>query len=197
MINATTQALTQIIFDRRESSSCPDLFPNTSLVVKICRDPMIRPTHYDGVLIWVMAYYQNYQSNRGTNFDAQRFLRTRLGLGNNVTAIIRLLGGSKIKNYLIEIEEDFTKLFGCKSKPCDKDYLARKQFFHGSVTNASSAKYPTLNFTSISDMPGNRFFFKNKIPEIFAFLRIHFGQVGEIFGGDPEKLLGFHRGSRV
>lgn len=192
LINVTTQALTQLIFDRREVSTCVDLFPER-VATNICRDPIIRPTFYDGVLFWVMAYYQKFQPPSILKFDARSFLLRKLGFGNNSTALDEVMNKSKIKVYLREIEEDFKVLFGCKTKPCDKEFLARKQFLTGGIANASHTKYSSLNFSSIANMPGNKKIFGNKIPEIYSFFKIHFNHSDRIFGGEPEKLLGYYR----
>ena len=194
LINATTQALTQIIFERRETASCKDLFPE-NLAATICQDPIIRPTFYQGVLIWVMAYYQNFQPPLIPKFFARVTLAQRLGFGSNFSALIDLMEKSKLRVYLNEIEQDFMDIFGCKTKPCDKSFLARKQFLTGSVSNSSKTKYSSLNYSSIANMPGNPKRFDNKIPEIYSFFRIHFNHTDRIFGGESEKLLGYYRGN--
>lgn len=142
-----------------------------------------------------MAYYQNFQPPLIPKFLARVTLAQRIGLGSNFSALVELMENSKLRTYLNEIEQDFMELFGCKTKPCDKGHLARKQFLTGAVVNASRSKYSSLNYSSIANMPGNQKKFDNKIPEIFSFFRIHFNHTDRIFGGEPEKLLGFYRGS--
>lgn len=165
----------------------------------ICKDSIIRPTFYEGVLVWVMAYYQKFQTMNTVSFerppDTRLLLRKKLGFGSDDSALDNLIKQSKLFVYFNEIEEDFKQIYACKSKPCDKEYLARKQYLTGTVANISHTKYSSLNFSSIANMPGNRKKLQNKIPEIASFFLIHFNHSDRIFGGEPEKLLGYYRGT--
>ena len=76
-----------------------------------------------------------------------------------------------------------------------KEYLAKRQYFTGGVTNISSTKYTSLNFSSIANMYDNTKVLGNKIPEIYSFFKIHFGHGERIFGGTPDKMLGYFKGS--
>lgn len=192
-INATAVALNQLIYERRNEVSCEALFPRF-YAKKICRDEFIRPTFYEGVLLWVMAYYHSYQPSRESKLDAHRLIRTRIGMDGDVSDLDDFMKKSQLKNFLDEIETDFKEMFKCETKPCDKHFLASMQFVSSSVTDAKSSKYHELKFSSIALIPGNKKLLGNKIPELSGFYRIHFNHTGRIFGGDIPTLLGNHKG---
>lgn len=161
----------------------------------ICRDDIIRPTFHGGVLIWVMAFYQGFQPSLRKTFDAQGLLRKKLSLGSSVTALEEIMKGSKLRTYLDEIETDFQIMFKCRSKPCDKKYLAQLQFSSSAITDPKSKKYDQLKFPSIAKIEGNRALLGNRVPEISGFYRIHFNHSGNIFGEDPYVLLEYRKSS--
>lgn len=192
-INATTVALNQLIFERRSNMTCQAMFPE-KYARAICLDEAIRPTYYEGVLVWVIAYYYRHQYSDVTKLDAHRMIRIKLGMGSSVNDLDDLIKNSKLKDYFDEIEDDFKEMFGCQSKPCDKQLLSRLQFAGSVVTSPKSSKYTDLKFDSVAKIPGNRKFLQNKIPEISGFYRIHFNHTGRIFGGDIQSLLGYNKG---
>lgn len=172
---------------------CEEIFPKP-YGLKICDEAVIRPTSYQGALIWVMAYYQTYQPPKFVRYNPQIVLMRRIGLNQNFSALTEIMAKSTLRKYLDEIEEDFKTIFSCNTKPCDKEYLAKRQYFTGGVTNISHTKYTSLNYSSIANMPDNQKTLGNKIPEIYSFFKIHFGHEERIFGGTPDKMLGFFKG---
>lgn len=173
--------------------TCEEMFPERYASV-ICKDETIRPTYYEGVLLWVIAYYQKYQPSGTYKLDAHKVIRGKLGMGTSITALDNMINESKLKDYFNEIEEDFKKMFQCNAKPCDKEHLSHIQYISGSITDAKSEKYPDLKYTSISMIPGNKKILKNRIPEIAGFYRTHFNHTGRIFGGEIHLLLGYNKG---
>ena len=141
--NITTKALFQIVMDRKALFKCKDYFmePYSN---KICTDPEITIERYEGTLLWVLAYYRDFQPMPGPELDARELLMVKLGI-KEVSIFTKLLTQTRLDTTLKEIQKDFARKYECYRNPCDKKYLAELQFHQSRATNIVHKKYPNLN----------------------------------------------------
>ena len=190
--NITMQGFSQLYNDRKGNATCKAYFLDTqgrNLPTKICTDPLITLDTYQGIIMWTIAKYKNFQNDSIVDFDAYNFIKKRLGLVNDEDLDF-LLSSSLFNSTMWEVQNDFLSYFGCFDAPCDRRFLAERQFYQSSITNlGNKLKYPTLKVKSIADFEVNHPLLGNKIPEIYGFYERHFKYNGKIFGGEQDKVF--------
>jgi len=142
-INATTKMLFDLITLRKAFFTCKSYFiePYSS---RICTDPDITIERYPGALLWVTAFYREYQVDRlDIHHDARQILMKKLGI-RDYGEFNRLLTGGQLNRSLAEVQKDLARICQCYRTPCDKKYLGELQFFKSGVTNVNNTKYPSL-----------------------------------------------------
>lgn len=180
------KALFQVYNDNKGLYPCKAYFdPNRAN--DICNNNLITLDRYEGVIMWVIAFYQDFQ-NTGGDIDAAQYISNVLRISKsqfNET----LLKSVFLNTTLNSIQVDFQQAFGCFSPPCDRKFLAERQFYQSSITNMKSPKYPSLNVLSVALWEENYPLLKNKIPEIYGFYKYYYNYEGKIFGGEQDKLF--------
>jgi hypothetical protein len=142
-INVTTKMLFDLVTLRKAIFTCKNYFiePYSS---RICTDPDITIERYPGALLWVSAFYREYQVDRlDYQPDARHILMSKLGI-KDYTEFEKLLSGGQLNTSLSEVQKDLARICNCYRTPCDKKYLAELQFFKSGVTNSKNRKYPSL-----------------------------------------------------
>ena len=207
--NITMKAFQQVYNDNRGTTRCADYFNNVQfgeisgdVRTRICQDPVISLDKYEGIIYWMIAFYQNWQPETGA-FNATKLILDRLGISYAKTdAIQRLTDYPSIMNRtLTEIQNDFMNNFGCFAAPCDRKFLSERQYYDSSITDPRNiypnlTKYPALAVRSVAQFSGNQALLQNKIPEICGFYDTHFGYLGKIFGGEQDKVFSNNMGNR-
>ena len=67
----------------------------------ICQDPKITLMKYEGILLWVIAYYRNYEAIESET-DAFQYIMSRLP-GASQLKMNKLLASKLLVNTLLEI----------------------------------------------------------------------------------------------
>ena len=195
--NITMQGFYQLYNDRKGNLTCRDYFTDLQgkgLPTKICTDPEITLDNYPGIIVWVIAKYRNFQNDTIVDFPAFEFLKKRLSLTDK--ELDSVIENSQISRTLAEIQDDFKTYFGCFEAPCDRKFLAERQYYQSSITNLNgNNKYPNLKVKSVADFGLNKALLNNKIPEIYGFYQKHFKYEGKIFGGEQDKVFNNNVGS--
>lgn len=156
-INATTKMLFDLVTLRKAIHTCRSYFVEP-YSYQICTDPDITIERYPGALLWVTAFYRDYQVDRiEYQTDARQTLMNKLGI-KEYHEFDRLITGGILNATLAEVQKDMAKTFKCYRTPCDKKYLGELQFFRSGVSNAKNRKYPSLSVPAADPGPQHRVF---------------------------------------
>jgi hypothetical protein len=200
-INATTKMLFDLITQRKAMITCRNYFiePYSN---RICTDPDITIERYPGALLWVSAYYREYQVDPiEYQFDARQILMKKLGM-TDFNEFNNLIAGGMLNTTLTEVQTDLAKYCKCYRTPCDKKYLGELQFFKSGVSNARQRKYPSLKVQPADQVLSIAFWIENndllgtKIPEIQGFYDKFFNYKGKVFGSDMDRIFNNEDGRR-
>lgn len=140
-INVTAKAFEQLYKERRAGSPCLKYFPK-DWAARICGDSIVSLDRYTGILYWTIAFYRGFQPVLN-EFNAYSFILDRLNI-TDTGHMHQILNEGLLNQTYFEIQEDFAQALGCYSSPCDKKYLAERQFYQSAVTNISLSKYKVL-----------------------------------------------------
>ena len=193
--NITMKAFNDVYTDKKKQILCREYFNKYGDA--ICNSNLLSLDNYEGVVIWVIALFNNSDGLEPT-FDALKTIETALGL-NSTDEVFSILDGSYFNITFWQIQLKFQDEFGCFSPPCARKFLAEKQFYTGNITNVPNLTqmYPSLTKRSVASFPENKDLLKNKIPEMFGFYNIHydFGGSKLIFGGETDVIFSNNQGS--
>lgn len=145
--NITMKAFSSFYNNNKGSTACKEYF-KTMFASQICNHNLLSLDRYEGVVLWVLAFYRDWQPIPG-EFDARAYIVQVMG--NPQFNFDDTVSGSKLNKTLGEIQVNFTRYFGCFEAPCDRKFLAELQYYKSMATNIAnlndSAKvnYPTLN----------------------------------------------------
>lgn len=145
--NITMKAFSNFYSNNKGDKGCRDYF-NGIFKSQICNHNIMSLDQYEGIILWIMAYYKDFQPIPG-EFDARAYIvelmnNTQFNFQDTVkdTLFSSTLGG---------IQDNFTKFYGCFEPPCDKKFLAELQYYNSSVTDIANSNaeaklyYPSLN----------------------------------------------------
>ena len=155
-INVTTKMLFDLVTARKAIFTCKNYFiePYSN---RICTDPEITIERYPGALLWVSAFYREYQVDRlEYQPDARNILMKKLGI-NDYREFDILITGGQLNTSLAEVQRDLASNCNCYRTPCDKKYLGELQFFKSGVTNSNNNKYPSLTVQASDTGAEHRF----------------------------------------
>jgi hypothetical protein len=140
-INATAKAFEQLYTERRSGLPCIKYFPK-DWASKICGDSHASLDRYSGILLWVIAYYRHFQPVND-EFNSFLFIFERLNV-TDPTIRNQILNEGLLSQTFAEIQKDFADALECFTAPCDKKYLAERQYYQSAVTNLTLSKYKSL-----------------------------------------------------
>lgn len=200
--NITMKAFNNFYINNKGIWSCKEYF--LSFQTQICNNNLLSLDKYDGVILWVLAFYQDWQPIPG-EIDARKIITETIDHpAFNFNAAV---SGSKLNVTLGQIQVNFTTYFGCFEAPCDRKFLAELQYYKSSVTNIGNLNdiakqiYPSLTVVfifiqvkSVAMFEENKQLLINKIPEIYGFYKIHFNYDDRVFGGEQDKLFSSNQG---
>lgn len=145
--NITMKAFSNFYSNNKGDKACGDYF-NGQFKSQICNHNIISLDRYEGITLWIMAYYKDFQPIPG-EFDARGYI---VSVINNTNFDFDLtVKNSWFSGTLGGIQDNFTRYFGCFEPPCDKKFLAELQYYNSSVTDVASSNedakkfYPSLN----------------------------------------------------
>lgn len=147
----------------------------------------------------MLAYYRDFQPVVN-EFNAYEFIFTRLNISDPGVRY-QILNEGGLNTTFSEIQNDLAAALECYSAPCDKKYLAQRQFYQSAVTNLTSTKYKALKVDafdqvpSVASFPENAALLGNRIPEITGFYHKHFNYSGFVFVGEQESLFSGNKGN--
>lgn len=145
--NITMKAFSSYYLNNKGGIACKDYFRG-DYSIQICNHNILSLDRYEGIVLWVLAYYAKFQPIPG-EFDARQYIEQIMN--NTQFSFDETVNLSKFAGVLAEIQVNFTKYFGCFEAPCDKKFLAELQYYKSSVTNISGLNeeakknYPNLN----------------------------------------------------
>ena len=150
--NITMKAFSSYYTNNKGSIACKDYFSG-DYSTQICNHNVLALDRYEGIVLWTLAFYKDFQPVPG-EFDARAYIVATMNNSQfNFDATVQ---NSRFSRVLAEIQNNFTKYFGCFDAPCDKKFLAELQYYKSSVTNIANLNkdaklnYPNLN-VSLSD----------------------------------------------
>lgn len=143
--NMTMKAFYQLYSDRKGTYACRDYFWKP-FADQICSDNILTLDKYDGIVLWVSAYYF-YSMPYPGQVNPIPMMMARLGVASkdyNLT-FNNIVQSGMFGTTLAEIQNDFMTYFGCFAPgPCDRKFLSQLQFYQSGATNINNPKYPNL-----------------------------------------------------
>lgn len=145
--NVTMKAFYDYYNNHKGNSPCTNYFKTSSL--QICNHNILSLDRYEGVILWVLAYYKDFQPVPG-EFDAKKYIISLMNTTGHFS-FDACVQGSDLDIKLKEIQFNFTKFFGCFEAPCDRKFLAELQYYKSMPTNIANLNdtanqlYPSLN----------------------------------------------------
>lgn len=189
--NITMKAFSQVYFERRGTKPCVLYFcsPNNRHCAKdssiVCQNPRTSLDNYEGITKWVIAFYQkDFAGPENPNGIQMIANDTKL----SEEAVTKLLSGADLlKTTLNGIQNNFTQTYKCFRPPCDRRFLAEKQYYESYITK--NATYQNMNVWSVAQFSENKPFLGNKIPEIGGFYYLKFNYTEKVFGGEQDAIF--------